>query len=635
MKQSLKKTVLLLALIGFLFMGCQNEPLENNKNQTIHGKINNVNIDEVPFLIPSVEKFNPQYKFLSSKALRINNKNEDLNLDLENIVEFVEDNGQKTYSIEIKEAIKEADYFENLHLVKVGDKYESFIIKYNPEDDSKSLDFLNYTGDLEFLDNTKELQGGISFQNGIQRLADPAPPRPRDDDEGGGGGSEPTHSWVWYFFHSIFYGHGDSGNVYFGSPWDSGSSTGGNNNGGGAVIIIDTGVIQSGTLNNNSGIPQSGNGTVYVVPNAPSEVQIAQSTYNTFKKTLTIEQQNFVKSKAEINNQLFLYFFENGFTQVNKEFAIEALNFVIDETNNSEDGASIEAQTALKITLDLISSNNFSNLNSAASNAIIEKHLGPIFPGLGLSDYLPKFSAITLMNMSVIMDSFPDNYKFTTKEMWKIFLESSFDTLHLGLDVLGTAPAGIGSIFDVVHGVWYTFSGDIVNGTISLSAAVPFAGDWTTVARMTKRIYALTNGSGRVILKAYKLASGVIVFSNRAQLRKILGITSKLIHAHHIIPYGLVKHELVQLAAKFSSSTKKAFHINDIANGIPIPADFHLTGHAIYSAKIDKRMTELFKKANGNMELAYDLLTDYMADIKAIIAANPNLTLGEIANLIP
>jgi hypothetical protein len=335
------------------------------------------------------------------------------------------------------------------------------------------------------------------------------------------------------------------------------------------------------------------------------------------------------------NTSMINYLISDAFSLESQDFAIESINFVIEEANYSENATNVEAETALKITLDLISSNNFSNLNSAASNAIIEKHLGPIFPGLGLSDYLPKFSAITLMNMSVIMDSFPDNYKFTTKEMWKIFLESSFDTLHLGLDVLGTAPAGIGSIFDVVHGVWYTFSGDIVNGTISLSAAVPFAGDWTTVARMTKRIYALTNGSGRVILKAYKLASGVIVFSNRAQLRKILGITSKLIHAHHIIPYGLVKHELVQLAAKFSSSTKKAFHINDIANGIPIPADFHLTGHAIYSAKIDKRMKVLYDRANGNMELAYDYLTAYMTQIKNTIAANPNLTLGQIADLIP
>ena len=35
------------------------------------------------------------------------------------------------------------------------------------------------------------------------------------------------------------------------------------------------------------------------------------------------------------------------------------------------------------------------------------------------------------------------------------------------------------------------------------------------------------------------------------------------------------------------------------------------------------------------MEIAYDLLTEYTAQIKAIIEANPNLSLGQIADLIP
>ena len=46
-------------------------------------------------------------------------------------------------------------------------------------------------------------------------------------------------------------------------------------------------------------------------------------------------------------------------------------------------------------------------------------------------------------------------------------------------------------------------------------------------------------------------------------------------------------------------------------------------------------MTELYKKSQGNMEIAYDELTKYTGQIKAIIEANPNLTLGEIADLIP
>ncbi|TAF66771.1 MAG: hypothetical protein EAZ58_10140 [Flavobacterium sp.] len=114
-----------------------------------------------------------------------------------------------------------------------------------------------------------------------------------------------------------------------------------------------------------------------------------------------------------------------------------------------------------------------------------------------------------------------------------------------------------------------------------------------------------------------------------------MNITSLAKHAHHIIPYGLANHKLVQLAAKYSSKTKSAWHINDIPNGIAMTADFHLKGHDIYSKKIEKRMEQLFRDSQGNMEKACDLLTEYTTTIKKTIEANRNLTLGEIANLIP
>ena len=46
-------------------------------------------------------------------------------------------------------------------------------------------------------------------------------------------------------------------------------------------------------------------------------------------------------------------------------------------------------------------------------------------------------------------------------------------------------------------------------------------------------------------------------------------------------------------------------------------------------------MTKLYDNAPGNMEKAYDELTAYTALIKKKIEANPHLTLGEIADLIP
>ena len=91
----------------------------------------------------------------------------------------------------------------------------------------------------------------------------------------------------------------------------------------------------------------------------------------------------------------------------------------------------------------------------------------------------------------------------------------------------------------------------------------------------------------------------------------------------------------MKFAARYNSKTKSAWHINDIPNGIVIPADFHLNGHKKYSDKIEAYLTELYDNAPSNMEKAYDELTKYTGLVKKKIEENPNLSLGEIADLIP
>ena len=66
-----------------------------------------------------------------------------------------------------------------------------------------------------------------------------------------------------------------------------------------------------------------------------------------------------------------------------------------------------------------------------------------------------------------------------------------------------------------------------------------------------------------------------------------------------------------------------------------IQIKFYLNGHKKYSDKILARLDKLFDNAQGNMEIAHDLLTEYTTTIKNTIEANPNLSLGEIADLIP
>uniref|UniRef100_UPI00286C9C5E AHH domain-containing protein n=1 Tax=Flavobacterium sp. TaxID=239 RepID=UPI00286C9C5E len=430
-------------------------------------------------------------------------------------------------------------------------------------------------------------------------------------------GSQCTLAQFYYTYFECSYSNDPHNPMGYG-----GSSGGGGNTGGG-----------SGSVGVNSGVATSPVGGL----ESHEMILKKRKFYHTYLNSALLENY-FMQLPAVQKNAIFTYLENNSmdegvYDENAMAFIKELLNFVVYESENSENGISTEAQTALKITLDLVNSGNLNNLGSNQANSIIQQNLATLGPGLGNLNHLVMYSVMTLQEMSVIMSSYPNNHVFTTFEITKIYLEASLETLHLMGDILGMAP-GIGAIFDVTNGALYVASGDYMNGVISLTAAAPFAGDWTTVARITKRVYILSN-SKRVILKAYKLANGVIVFSNRSQLRKVLGIVNNAIHAHHVIPYGLSSEPLVQLAARFSSQAKKAFHINDIANGIPIPKDFHLNGHSIYSAKIKARMQILYGDANGNMELAYDLLTNYMDDVRDIIAANPNMTLGQIATLIP
>jgi hypothetical protein len=88
-----------LILIANGFTGCEAEKNFANEN----GKINYVKINEVPFLIPIIQQFNHSYDYLSNPSLNDNNsKILNLNLDLENIVEYVYANGLKNYSVNIK-----------------------------------------------------------------------------------------------------------------------------------------------------------------------------------------------------------------------------------------------------------------------------------------------------------------------------------------------------------------------------------------------------------------------------------------------------------------------------------------------------------------------------------------------------
>jgi hypothetical protein len=59
---------------------------------------------------------------------------------------------------------------------------------------------------------------------------------------------------------------------------------------------------------------------------------------------------------------------------------------------------------------------------------------------------------------------------------------------------------------------------------------------------------------------------------------------------HHIVPWAITNHEVIQKAA--SAGSDKAFHPNEIFNGINLPESRHLGSHANYDTKIQQRLDE-------------------------------------------
>ncbi|WP_298307770.1 AHH domain-containing protein [Flavobacterium sp.] len=405
------------------------------------------------------------------------------------------------------------------------------------------------------------------------------------------------------------------------------------NTGNGGIGSFPTG----DTSGNGGGFQTSGGGSYsninYIV--ATPVASLEQSQIKEFINSLSDAQHDFLFPDIDLNNlsneetsmnKVETYFSNNDVLE-NQEFIKNLIDYCLDEDKSTE------SINAFNTTLDLINSNNFLNIGTEASNAIISSNLNDHWPSIGTYGFMMAYNTLVLQEMQLIMSTYPVGHEFTTKEYALIYLEAQTEAMHLALDILGMTPV-VGPVFDVTNGVWYTFNGDFVNAGMSYTAVVPFFGDWTTVSRITKRIYTIA-GSRKVILKAYLKLDGTIVFSNRGQLRKMLGLTNLAYHAHHIIPYSLSTRPLVQKAAKFCNDVKKAWHPNDIANGIPLLADFHLNGHAAYTAKIETKLNELNEVAGDNIELAWDLLTNYMNEVRAIIVANPNLSLGEIALLLP
>jgi hypothetical protein len=329
------------------------------------------------------------------------------------------------------------------------------------------------------------------------------------------------------------------------------------------------------------------------------------------------EFDNFLISLTNDQND-WLNHFDNRATKTLIE------NFL--NSNNYSD----ESIISTKITIDIIKNSNIEGPYDANYFNQIKPYLSSditIDP-----TWTAKFLANYSMEVAILKIEHPN------WNNWEIHTTALNETIHLGLAILGMTPV-VGIVFDVADGVIYAIQGEGLQAGLSLASAIPVAGQWVASARIAKKVIQLTNGK-KVYLKAYNLANGVIKFSYRGQLRKVLGITNSAIHAHHIIPFGLsdVIHQgekywtLIQNAAK----SNKVWHINDIYNGIPMPNSLHLTGHSNYTTAITNMLDDIYESLDNisDFDEAYDALIHFGSYMKNKISLNSDLSTGELVDII-
>ena len=234
-------------------------------------------------------------------------------------------------------------------------------------------------------------------------------------------------------------------------------------------------------------------------------------------------------------------------------------------------------------------------------------------------------------NSRLIVATYNFNRKFYPE--WskaRCFWEASRESIQYMLDLGGLIPV-VGEICDITNGVIYTINGDGLNATLSYASAIPIAGMFSTGAKYGVKVVNKTAShiASRQVLKWILGTDGIIKFGYRSQLRKVLQLTDATKQAHHIIPWEFANYAIVQKAAK----SAEAFHMNDILNGVPLPTTGHLTGHNLYNDKV-KDVLNYLNNGNPNAEVSYQRLMDFNNYLRNLIKNNPNLNLGQIANLI-
>ncbi|WP_111669150.1 AHH domain-containing protein [Algoriphagus litoralis] len=200
----------------------------------------------------------------------------------------------------------------------------------------------------------------------------------------------------------------------------------------------------------------------------------------------------------------------------------------------------------------------------------------------------------------------------------KLFYETAKEAIHLTLDAIGMIE-GLGTPADLFNAGLYYLEGDNLNGNLSLVAATPVIGLFSTTIKGAIRLKGIIPGTTRRITHVWVKNGNKILFGG-TNLRKVMGLTDPTKHAHHILPLEHSNHPVIQKAAQLKENP---FHMDELNNDIAVPS-LQNTNHPAYNQRVFA-VLENYNLTNPNAtpEQAYLFLNQEIAKIRSKIELLP------------
>ncbi|UPQ80072.1 AHH domain-containing protein [Flavobacterium azooxidireducens] len=620
---------LLLGIIAtfLLFISCDKdfyEDVELQKNNLESIDVKTITYDEFKRKLKSLEN-KPAVKMIINNTNSTNHyaRSED-DSDIEiftDVIKEITSGTYKSYTMYIKTSDTIASKFYNLTLEEKEGNTAAFITKYSPTENWLNDKNQPFEGDIRTFRVIEPGPGGsIKFTHIDENVAGGSS-YPFDCDgyvqtsivlEPYQCGCGPEH-WPWQTCECTNSHPGYTPNLYYECiPNNFGNPGTGNPGSGYSPGGSSPGSSQPGEPSNNSLT------TIVGVPDMP------RVSYLTEPLSLDARQNDYLVDNPDVEYQLGSYIDQNTINDVIDPAAMAFAQELIDLARFEPNQADVPNLVSLSIITK----------NHGLDNSLNNDYINQIDPYVDLD-----LSSLSEENHELILIKLQVKYQVlkALNPTWSegtLVWETLKEAIHMGLDVLGLVPL-LGEPADLLNGVLYSLDGDTLNASLSFASALPIVGYGSTATKFglkAKNYYnAATNIASKEVL-VWKITSNIISFGDRAQLRNVLGLgsfASNGLHAHHLIPWDFRNWSIIQKAAKSGD----AWHMNDIINGIPLPSTNHLTGHNLYNNKIGQKLTQLNAISNTPQE-AYVNLVNFTNQVKTLIQNNPNMNLGQIANLI-